>query len=301
MRRILLTGASGFIGQHCLRLLLADADNEVHAVNRQGPGLDIDGRVRWHAVDLRDASKAAQLVADLRPSHILHGAWIATPGAYGRSPENMDWLVSSLAMARAFGEGGGERFVGVGTSAEYLPNDAPCVEDVTPVQPTTVYGKCKAASWLGLQAASQHHGFSAAWGRVFLPYGPGDAPQRLIPSLLATLRRGQPIETTHGRQLRDFIFAPDVADLLVRLLFTDEPGAFNVGTGQATQVRWVIETLAEQVHAAPDLLRFGAREFPSSEPIWLVADMEKVRRKLSWEPSTSIAAGLSWVLNQPSD
>lgn len=299
MRKVLLTGASGFIGRHCLRLLLADERNEVHAVNRQGGAAEAGERVRWHAVDLRDSSKATQLVADLRPSHVLHGAWIATPGVYGRSPENMDWLVSSLAMARAFGEGGGARFVGVGTSAEYLPHDAPCVEDTTPIQPATVYGKCKAACWLGLQAASQHHGFSAAWGRVFLPYGPGDAPQRLIPSLLATLRRGQPIETTHGRQLRDFIFAPDVADLLVRLLFADEPGAFNVGTGQATQVRWVIETLAERVHAASDLLRFGAKEFPASEPMQLVADMEKVRRTLGWAPSTSIAAGLSWVLNEP--
>lgn len=299
MRKVLLTGASGFIGQHCLRLLLADETNEIHAVNRSGSGSVTDPRVQWHAADLSDALQATKLVADLRPTHLLHGAWIATPGVYGRSPENLDWLTASLAMARAFGEAKGLRFVGVGTSAEYLPDDAPCVEDVTPIQPSSVYGKCKAACWLGVQAASQHHAYSAAWGRVFLPYGPGDAPQRLIPSVLATLRRGQPIETTHGRQLRDFIFATDVADLLVRLLFSDEPGAFNVGTGQATSVRCVIETLAERIHAEPDLLHFGARELPASEPMQLVADMDKVRRALGWAPSMSIAAGLSWVLNEP--
>ena len=293
MIRVLITGASGFIGTHCLRRLLAE-DCEIHAVNRGGVGEHSD-RVRWHAADLRDSAQATALVVGVRPTHLLHCAWIATPRIYGSSPENFDWLRSGIALALAFGANGGIRFVGVGSSAEYDPTDVPCVEDETPIRPATVYGNCKAACWLVTQAAAQRFGFSAAWGRLFLPYGPGDPPQRLVPTVLAALRVGKPVPTTYGTQQRDFIYAPDAADFLVRLLLSSESGAFNVGTGRATTVRAVIEYLASRCER-PDLPQFGAIAPPPGEPAVLVADMTKVRDRLSWSAPTDVPRGLEEIL-----
>jgi nucleoside-diphosphate-sugar epimerase len=71
---------------------------------------------------------------------------------------------------------------------------------------------------------------------MFLPYGPGDSPERLVPSVIEALLSGRPVDLSHGRQERDFVYAPDVADLLVRLLAGGEEGAFNVGTGYGTQI-----------------------------------------------------------------
>jgi nucleoside-diphosphate-sugar epimerase len=293
MMRVLVTGPSGFIGAHCLRRLRGE-DCEIHAVNRAGIG-ETNARVTWHAGDLREAAQSVALIARIRPTHLLHCAWVATPRVYGHSPENADWLQSSAALAFAFGAHGGVRFVGVGSSAEYDPGDVPCVEDETPIRPATIYGKCKAAFWLAAQAAAQLHGFSAAWGRVFLPYGPGDPAQRLVPTVLASLRAGKPVQTTHGAQQRDFIYAPDAADLLVRLLSSEEPGAFNVGTGHATTIRSVVEYLASQC-GRPELLQFGAIEPPAGEPPVLVADMIKVRDRLGWTAATSILTGLDRAL-----
>lgn len=293
MTRVLLTGASGFLGAHCLRRLLQE-DCEVHAVNKAGQG-ETHGRVVWHAADLRDPAQAAALVGIVKPTHLLHAAWVATPRVYGRSPENFDWLQASTAMALAFGTHGGKRFIGVGTSAEYDPTEASCVEDQAVIGPATIYGKCKAACWLAVQAAAQHHGFAAAWGRVFLPYGPGDSPERLIPTVLNSLLADKPVQTTHGRQQRDFIYAPDAADLLVRLLLSSATGAFNVGTGEATAIRTVVEYLAER-YRKENLLQFGAIAPPAGEPPVLVADMTKVREQLGWTAPTTIKAGLDHVL-----
>jgi len=295
MMRVLITGASGFVGTHCLRRLQKE-NCEIHAVNRAGQGEGGD-QVKWHAADLRDSAQAKALIAIIRPTHLLHAAWVATPRVYSYSPENADWLLASVALAWAFGEHGGARFVGVGSSAEYGPNDTPCIEDETPIRPATVYGKCKAACWLGLQAAAQHHKFSAAWGRLFLPYGYGDPPQRLVPTVLATLKAGKPVETTHGNQLRDFIFAPDAADLYVRLLLSAEEGVFNVGTGRGTKIRSVIEFLAEHSQRK-DLLRFGAIEPPENEPPVLIADMTKVRSRLGVNKQTDIELGLRDIIYQ---
>jgi nucleoside-diphosphate-sugar epimerase len=293
MMRVLITGPSGFIGTHCLRRLLAE-DCEIHAVNRAGAG-EHSERVTWHGADLRDPAQAVALVAKIEPTHLLHCAWVATPRVYAHSPENADWLQSGIAMAFAFGAHGGARFVGLGSSAEYDPADAACVEDQTPIRPATIYGKCKAACWLAIQAAAQQHGFSAAWGRLFLPYGPGDAPQRLVPFVLAALRAGKPVPTTHGTQQRDFIYAPDAADLLVRLLLSTESGAFNVGTGRATTIRSVIEYLALRC-GRPELPQFGAISPAPGEPAVLVADMSKVRDHLSWSAPTDVQQGLEEIL-----
>jgi nucleoside-diphosphate-sugar epimerase len=267
-------------------------------VNRGGIAEKVEGRATWHAADLRDPAQASELVRELRPTHLLHGAWIATPGLYGQSEENLDWLTATIAMARAFGERGGSRFVGIGSSAEYAPDGGSCREDDTPIRPASIYGKCKAACWQAVQAAGQHYGFSSAWGRLFLPYGPGDSAQRLIPSLMASLRAGKAIETTHGRQLRDFVFAPDVAIVLARLLDGAESGVFNIGTGRGVSVRSVIEALAAKLGADSELLKFGARPLPDSEPLELVADMGKARTQLGVMPSTSIEDGLNWVVAQ---
>jgi nucleoside-diphosphate-sugar epimerase len=294
MMRVLITGPSGFIGTHCLRRLLGE-DCEIHAVNRTGTG-EHNEHVAWHAADLRDATQAVSLVTKVRPSHILHCAWVATPRVYINSPENLDWLQSGVALAAAFGANGGVRFVGVGSSAEYDPADTPCVEDETLIRPATIYGKCKAACWLAIQAVALHHGFSAAWGRLFLPYGPGDPPQRLVPTVLAALRAGKPVPTTLGTQRKDFIYAPDAADLFIRLLLSAQSGAFNVGTGRATTIRSVIEYLASRC-GKPELPQFGAITTPPSEPTFLVADMAKVRDQLSWSAPTDVRHGLDEILS----
>jgi nucleoside-diphosphate-sugar epimerase len=173
-----------------------------------------------------------------------------------------------------------------------------CIEDKTAIRPASLYGQCKAAFWMGTEAYARHYGFSAAWGRVFLPYGPGDESRRLVPSLVTALSGGKSIDVTGGSQVRDFIYASDVADLLVRLLETPQAtGAYNVATGHGTAVRQVIEKVAGHFHAL-ELVHFGARPGRRDEPPFLVADMGKVECILGWRAATSIEKGLEQLLSK---
>jgi nucleoside-diphosphate-sugar epimerase len=293
MSRILITGSSGFIGTHCLQALLCRG-HELHAVSRS-PRPGRGGDVTWHCCDLGDPTQAAAVVTKVQPTHLLHIAWIAKPGVYASSVENFAWMQATLTMAAAFGSAGGRRFLGIGTSAEYDPSDQPCIEDATPIRPNTVYGKCKAATWLGVQAAAQHYGFAAAWARLFFPYGPGDAIQRLVPYVTNSLIKGAPVLTTLGLQIRDFIYARDAAELISILLLSEETGAFNIGTGVPSSIRSVVEHLAAAC-GRKELVQFGARQTVPGDPKVLVADMSKVHSRLGWSAPTDVRAGLDRVL-----
>jgi nucleoside-diphosphate-sugar epimerase len=290
---VLVTGASGFLGRHCLERLLGEPCR-IHAVNRSGAGPGGD-RVRWHAADLRDPAAAARLVAEIRPTHLLHAAWIAIPGVFWKAPENLDWLAAGLALARAFGEAGGLCFLGLGSCAEYDWRAGRFAEDETPIRPATLYGKAKAAMWTALEACAALYGFCASWGRIFLPYGSGDAPERLIPTVIDRLRRGQPVPLSEASQERDFIYAPDAADLMVRLLAVPLPGPFNIATGRGVSVRRAVEYVADRL-GGRDRLEFGARPALVEEPARLVGDMAKVEALVGWSAPTALEAGLDRVL-----
>ena len=282
MTRLLITGASGFIGTHCLNLIKQSGGyDEIHAVTRRNEGPD-PSRVIWHTSDLRSAADAVRVIKAVRPTHLFHGAWMATPGVYLSSPENFDWMQAGIALVRAFAEQGGKRFVGVGSSAEYAASDVPCEEDGTPLQPGSIYGECKVALWCAVRALARYHKMQTAWGRLFLPYGPGDAPARLIPTVISHLRAGKPLSLSHGEQKRDFIYAPDAAKMFVRLLNSEVTGAFNVGTGEPRSVRSVIEAVASRF-SARDCLQFGAIPLREGEPSVLVASMKKFDKLLGAE------------------
>jgi nucleoside-diphosphate-sugar epimerase len=291
---VLLTGATGFLGSHCLDRLLRERCI-IHAVSRR-PRTRTHDRVTWHAEDLRDPEAARQLVERVRPTHVLNSAWIATPGRFWSDPENLDWLQSGLALLRGFGEVGGGRFVGVGTCAEYDWEECPLSEGKTPIRPMTLYGKAKAAMAAAVDAFAARYRFSAAWGRIFFPYGPGDAPQRVIPTVIEALLSRRPVDLSDAKQERDFIYVADAADLLVRLLAGEEEGAFNVGTGCATQIRSVAEQIADRL-GGRELLKFGAIE-TDGEPKHLIADMSKVTLLLGWSAPTSLETGLGNLLNR---
>jgi len=132
---------------------------------------------------------------------------------------------------------------------------------------------------------------AGAWGRVFLPYDPGDAPERLIPTVMAALSKGEEVKLSEGSQLRDFIYASDAADLILTLAASDAPGIFNIGTGAATSVRAAVEEVA-RLMGRGDLLRFDALPSRGGEPHRLVAKMDKAARILGWKPRHSLSDGL---------
>ncbi len=290
MKRVILTGATGFIGKNTIPELLKN-NYEVHALYNNTKPIE-EENVTYHQIDLLDVTKQESLIRDIKPTHLLHFSWYAVPGKYWTSFENLKWVQASLKLLEIFNKYRGERAVFAGTCAEYDWTYGYCSEGVTPTRPSTLYGACKNSLQEMLSHFSKQTGFSSAWGRIFFVYGPFEAESKLIPSVINSLLSKQPAESTHGRQVRDFLYVRDVASAFVALLNSDVEGPVNIASGQPVTLQQIIYTIANKMRAR-DLLRLGAIQVKEEEPPLLVADIRRLSREVGWAPAYSLENGIA--------
>lgn len=294
MRRLLLTGATGFIGRHALPPLL-ERGFDVHALSRGNPPSDgLAMSMSWHQVDLLDAEATNAIVRDLKASHLLHFAWYAEHGKFWDAHENLDWVAASLQLLRSFRAAGGRRAVIAGTCAEY-DWTVDCCDEQTALQPSTLYGISKNALRQLFGAYARSCGLSAAWGRIFFTYGPGEQATRVVASVARALVSGESVPCSAGLHVRDFLYVEDVAAAFAALVDSTATGTFDIGSGHAITLRDVLVRL-EQLAGRQSLVQFG-RVPQRDEPARIVANTRRLRTDLDWQPAYGLDEGLERTLS----
>jgi nucleoside-diphosphate-sugar epimerase len=301
-RRVLVTGASGFIGRRTLAPL-REAGAEVHALTRHAPPPDaLPAGVTWHRADLMDRAAVQALLTAVRPTDLLHLAWYVDPALYLTSLENMPWVGATLDLFDAFGRHGGTRVVAAGTSAEYDPSRGPCVERATPLAAATLYAACKRAVHEALAGWTRQTGTSAAWARVFFLHGPEEAPGRLVPQLVRAGLAGKPFALRYPDQTRDYMHVADTGAALAALLLSPVLGPVNIASGAGVTLAGLAREVGECLGAPVAL---GPRD-PGPDPVpSLVADISRLRDEVGFAPHYTLREGLrdtvSWwkVHNDP--
>jgi nucleoside-diphosphate-sugar epimerase len=287
VKRVLVTGASGFIGRQSLEPLL-ERGYDVHAVSQHSE-VGVDG-VTWHHADLLNSLERKKVMDEVQPTHVLHFAWIATPGIYWTSPLNADWKDATLDLLRLSQQAGVERFVGSGTCAEYDWDVGYCDEEKTPLKPTTPYGIAKAAT--GRAVVEANGEMSTAWGRIFFLYGPHENPKRLVSSVILSLLKGEPAKCTHGKQIRDFLHVRDVGSAFVALLESEVTGAVNIASGIPVTIREIVESIGRQI-GRPELIELGTFASAGNDPAALPASADRLIKEVGWSPAFDLEGGIA--------
>jgi nucleoside-diphosphate-sugar epimerase len=293
MKTVLLTGATGFIGRHCLAPLVS-AGYKVHAVSSKTAPSETPG-INWHRVDLLNSNETKELILRVQPTHLLHLAWHLAPGEYLHSEQNLLWLQAGVELLRQFVLGGGRRIVMAGTCAEYDWGEGVCKEGTTALAPSSLYGVCKHSLQLVSGAFARRKGISLAWGRIFFLFGPHEYANRLVPSVIRALLAGEVARCSHGRQKRDFLFVVDVAEAFVALLDSDVSGPVNVASGQAVSVKDIVLAVAAELNGA-DLIRLGAVPAADGDPPLIVGDVTRLSKEVGWAPRYTLQDGLQLAI-----
>lgn len=280
--RILLTGATGFVGAEVLARLTDG--REVHAVSRvarTGPG-----GVVWHRADMTDGAACEALVREVRPDTLIHCAWETEHGVFWEADSNEAWRAAGARLFSVFAETGGRRIVATGTCAEYGPSDLPLSESDDTARPATAYGRAK----LGLLRHLETLDVSWAWVRVFNAFGAREDGRRFVPSVARALAEGRVAKCSSGRQIRDFIDVRDLGRAVAMLAGHPFEGPVNIGSGAPRPLGDVARLLGE-IAGRPDLIGLGQLPDRVGEPPVLVPDITR-QAALGFVPAIALEHGL---------
>jgi nucleoside-diphosphate-sugar epimerase len=291
--KVLITGASGFVGSHVARLLVAEGC-EVYALVRESSN-------RWRIRDILPSMylRQSDLVAfenvntylqEIKPELCIHLAWYAVPGKYLNSQENLDSIQASLNLFSQLAELGCKRFVGIGTCFEY-DLSLGYLSESSLTKPITLYAATKVALSTILQQFAQITEMEVAWIRLFYQYGPMEDERRLIPGIISSLLRDEVVKTTKGEQIRDFLHIEDVASAIWAVAKSNVSGVVNVGSGQPVTVGQIALELGNLL-GKPDLIHLGALPYRPNDPMFICANNELLRKQTDWMPKYNLTTGL---------
>lgn len=298
MSRIFVTGASGFVGAAVADLAALEGhDVTILARSPAAPRIvALAGRCAIAVADLNDREAIHAALKEASPDIVIHSAWEGVSGPARAGDIQLDNIRTTVSLLDASAATGAGRFIGIGSQAEYGRHDRR-IDESAATEPFLLYGAAKlSACHLTRQRATEADiGF--AWLRLFSPYGPGDNPNWLIPSVAAQLLAGQVPQTSPGTQKWDYLHISDTAHGILSAALTEAAqGIFNLSSGRAVTVRSIVERIRDL--ACPGLeLRFGDIPFGRDQIMHLEGDPTRLIEATGWAPRISIDDGLVTVVD----
>ncbi len=283
--KILVTGATGFIGNHVVDRLLLDGHDLLVATiepSRVPPDWAV------HRIDFQDSlgSLDESQIQRFGPDALLHLAWGGIP--------NLDvaWSLTNVAIsARVLSTAlasGVKRVVGVGSCREYLAGGGGKSEKDSPSEHADVFAQAKASVMHLFRAAGEHHSAEWRWARPFFVYGPGQRSDSLIPAAIAKAAAGGELTVASPRAAVDFVNVTDVAEAVCLLATSPGPsGAFNIGSGHAHNVASVAAWVAQEWRGEQ-----SGQILTGSEPEAWWSDNTAISEGYGWAPTVTLEAGI---------
>lgn len=278
MTRVLLTGATGFVGRQVLKRLL-QKDVAISVISRSSqenfPLQDSKITQYFRTNNLFTENDAWYNNVCEGIDIIIHVAWYAEPGKYLESSLNLDCLSGTLALAKAAANKGIKKFIGVGTCFEYDLTTDKTLETTSPLNPTFLYSIAKTATFQSLEKFFCNEGIDFLWTRIFYLYGEGEDERRLVAVLRRKLSLNKSVDLTSGNQIRDFMDVKLAGYMIADASIGLNTGAFNVCSGQGISIRELAEKIADE-YGRRDLLNFGARPDNISDAPYVVGEKTEV-------------------------
>ncbi len=296
--RILITGATGFVGANLTRRLVGKKyDTQILIRKSSNPWriFDIQDKLETHYVDITNFDSLKKVVRKINPKVIFHLAASGMYAGISSSPQDLVKVnaIGTLNLIEALNDTDYKCMVITGSSAEYGPKNTPMKEEDIAV-PTTFYGVAKLTATLYSQMAAKSYRKPIIVLRLFSPFGPYDDKSRLIPYVIAQALRNEPVHLENSNAVRDFIFTEDV----INAYFKSIPHAaniagevINIGSGHQRSVSEIVEKILRITNSKSKPYWKIQEAHPQESPMWQ-ADIKRAKSDLNWTPATSLEEAL---------
>ena len=294
MKRVFVTGGTGFIGSYLVRQLVQRGIDVAVLVRAEtNPWRLLDIRSQLHEVgwDGESVDSFSESFKEFAPDTVFHLGWSGVGNAdrnqITQATKNLSFATSLTQLSA---DTGVQCWIGAGSQAEYGPKNRQIDETQLP-QPTTLYGASKLSAGILTERIAALGGIRHAWLRVFSTYGPLDNADWMLPTLIAKLLNRERPALTAGEQLWDYLHVNDAARAFLAIAESDAQGCFNLGSGETHPLRKSIETIRDEIDPALPL-GFGEVPYRNDQVMCLHADISKLQRTANWFPQTELTAGL---------
>ena len=285
MKTILITGASGLIGQYVIPYLLSQ-NYKVYVIGRTV--ISIEG-VTFYPCDLFNTEEVKKIVALIQPQYLLHLAWDIQDLT---SNNHFTWIQASLNLLQNFHLYGGKRVVFLGTCFEYEDSTSVLSEDSN-IFPNSTYAWCKHYLHNIAKLYSEQNSIDFVWARVFYTYGNNEKEPRLFPYLINSLLNNQPVVIKTPSSIKDYLYAGDIAYALVKLIESPFNGVMNLCSGIPITVGEFALNVAKYLDKE-DLITLNQ---PNDQPFsQIVGDNTVMKKELSFTQFTPISKVLQNIL-----
>ncbi|MBR9896579.1 MAG: NAD(P)-dependent oxidoreductase [Gammaproteobacteria bacterium] len=290
--KILITGASGFIGSAVVKTLLEQNINFT-AIGRSRPKHVDDSQFMPVDLTCHTITSLTEIIERAECTHLLHLAWYVEPSKFWSAQENMDWVAYSITLFSAFHKAGGRTIVSTGSCAEYTNSNEILYETESDASPNTLYGTAKLSLKNVASAWALEHSVDFRWARIFFAYGPGMPNTKLIPSLIRSLNGTEPLFSVNASDRRDFIYIDDIAKAILCLLASPKNGTFNVCSQQGHSVFEILDVLRELTGYNVEPIKTIANKSTSNTPI---IGSNSHLKEIGWQPHYDLVSGLSEMI-----
>jgi dTDP-glucose 4,6-dehydratase len=297
-KRVVITGAAGFIGSHLAETLL-DLGYSVVGIDNLLTG-DISNIAHLAGRDFQFVKHDVTnyIFVDGPVDYVLHWASPASPIDYLELPIPT-LKVGALGTHKALGlaKAKGARFVIASTSEVYGdPLEHPQKEtywgNVNPVGPRGVYDEAKRFAEAMTMAYHRYHGLDTKIVRIFNTYGPrmrlNDG--RAVPAFMSQVLRNQDVTVFgDGSQTRSFTYVTDLVDGIIKLMLSSENDPVNIGNPVEMTIKQIAETIIKMTGSTSQIVY---RPLPTDDPKQRRPDITRARTILGWEPKVQLEEGL---------
>lgn len=281
--RIIVTGATGFIGSALCKEMLENG-HEVIAVVRPGSdkreklnfNIDYQSRLQILELALSDMAQLSQMITEA--DVFYHLAW---NGSSGSAREDFDIQFTNIGYTaeamRAAVKCGCSKFIGAGSQAEYGVVHGVAKEDETVPQPFMMYGAAKLAAYQMGQVLAKQLGISFVWPRIYSVYGVGENPGTLVNYVIDSLKNEVTPELSTCENMWNFMYITDCVRAL-RMLGErrDTEGIYHVASDDTRLLKEFVEEIRDIVVPGAEL-GFGIKKSVPEKTFWLEPDCEKMR------------------------